>query len=101
MARWQNQRRSDNVERRGGQAVGIGLVFVLIRFIFSRFGIVGVVALVGGYFALKQVGIDPLMLLAGGSGQTQSEEVGSGEYDDEILAIVGSTEDFWNRAFQE
>ncbi|RFB05318.1 KPN_02809 family neutral zinc metallopeptidase [Parvularcula marina] len=100
MARWDNRRRSDNVERRAGQAVGAGAIFMLIRFIFSKFGIVGVAVVVAGYFGLKQIGIDPLQLLAGGS-PTQSTEVGDGQYDDEILAVVASTEDIWARVFRE
>lgn len=106
MARWDNRRRSSNVERvggAGGGAGGAGLIFMLIRFMFSRFGIVGVAIMVAGYFGLKSIGVDPLQLLAGGApqGQTQSAELGSGEFDDEVMAVVASTEDVWTKVFRE
>lgn len=102
MARWNNQRRSDNVQRRsaGRAAGGTGLIFMLLRLVFTRFGIMGVVVVAGGYFLLKSQGIDPLQMLAGGGSAPQAA-MGQGEYDDEIRAIVGSTEDFWTVTFEE
>ena len=109
--RWQNQRRSDNVRnRRGGGggamgAGGIGLILMLGRMIFSRFGIGGIVVLVGGYFALKQMGIDPLQLVNGGGltgAQSQAEgEAPTSEYDEMVRAVLGSTEDIWTDIFRE
>lgn len=103
MARWDGRRRSDNVRRvnGGGAAGGAGLILLLVRLIFTRFGILGVVVLAGGYFGLKTIGVDPLALLAGGGGASQAVAVGEGEYDDEVLAVVASTEDVWARVFRE
>ena len=103
MARWNNRRRSSNVERvKGGGAVGAGLIFLLLRLIFTRFGIFGIVILVGGFFALRAVGIDPMQLVAGGQGgQAEVTAVGDGQYDDEIMAVVASTEDTWSIIFRE
>lgn len=102
MARWDNRRRSDNVKRVGGSGgAGLGVIFMLVRLIFSRFGIFGIVVLGAAYFGLKSMGVDPLALLAGGGTQTQNTEIGEGEYDDEIRAVVASTEDAWKKVFRE
>lgn len=105
MARWDKQRRSDNVKRVGGSgggAAGAGLIFMLIRFIFGRFGIMGIVLLVGGYFVLSFMGVDPLRLVGGmapSGGQTSAPQPSA--YDDRVAAVAGSTEDVWNRLFRE
>lgn len=108
MARWDNQRRSDNVRNRrgsgGGGAAGAGAILLLLRFIFSKFGIAGIVVLGVAYVGLKSVGIDPLQLLTG----TQVAQTSSGSgapptsrYDDEVAAVLGSTEDVWRVVFRE
>jgi predicted metalloprotease len=99
MARWDDQRRSDNVSRRGGRAVGLGVIFMLLRFVFGRFGIMGIAVLVGGYFLLSWLGFNPLQMVAGTGGSTAQVE--EGPYDDRVRAVVGSTEDVWNRIFRE
>lgn len=103
MARFDQQRRSKNIEnRRGGQAVGAGVIIMLLRFIFSRFGIVGVVAVVGGYVALSAIGFDPLKLLAGGGAASTSSAAGEASpYDDMVAAVLGSTEEVWAEIFRE
>ncbi|MEO1015272.1 MAG: neutral zinc metallopeptidase [Pseudomonadota bacterium] len=106
--RWRGRRRSDNVEDRRGAAgaAGMGaLAFFIIRFVFSRFGIVGVVVLVGGYFGLRQIGIDPLLVLNGqtaslGGGQTQLTEADR-EEGAFVAVILAETEDTWTRRFAE
>ncbi|WOI53150.1 neutral zinc metallopeptidase [Parvularcula sp. LCG005] len=103
--RWENQRRSQNIENRRGAARtagGLGIAFTLLRFIFGRFGIMGIVVVVGAYFGLKAIGIDALSLIAGGPAQTarQGEEITS-EYDDMVAAVLGGTEDVWTTVFRE
>ena len=107
--RWDDYRRSDNVFNRrgeggsrlgGGGGGGLAVGFMLLRFVFSRFGIGGVVVLVIGFLLVSQTG-----LLSGG-GQLASGAGGSGAavnsaYDEEIGAVLASTEDVWNRQFQE
>ena len=109
MVKWRGRERSDNVEDRRGAAgaAGLGtLAILLIRFVFSRFGVFGVVVLVGGYFALRQIGVDPLALLNGQNpmvGSTQQGELSeadreAGEFDSVILR---ETETTWTRRFRE
>jgi len=70
-----------------------------------KFGIVGLVAIVGAYF----LGIDPrlvMSLLGGGSGPVQSEEaVQPGTPGDEagqfVAHVLGDTEDTWTAIFAE
>ncbi|MEM6650073.1 MAG: neutral zinc metallopeptidase [Pseudomonadota bacterium] len=107
--RWQHQRRSDNVRNRRGQSSrargmgGSGLIFMLIRFVFTRFGIGGIAVLAGGYFTLQAMGLNPMAMLAGGG----APQVGSSaspptsKYDEMIRAVVGSTEDIWADIFEE
>ena len=102
--RWNNRRRSDNVEfREGAAGAGLaGIAFVLIRFVMGRFGVGGVVVLVGGFFLLKQAGIDPLQMLGmGSSGGGSVSREAQNEEQDFVTAIVGSTEDVWTRLFRE
>lgn len=109
MVRWQNQRRSDNTRnRRGGNSGGgvasLGLIFVLLRFVFSRFGIAGIAVLAAGYFGLQAMGYDPLSLLQGGGLQRQvqsQEDAPTSQYDEFVKAILAGTEDTWNRIFAE
>ncbi len=107
MVRWRGRRKSDNLEdRRGGAgAAGMGaLGFLILRLVFNRFGIFGVVVLVGGYFALRQVGIDPLQMInaqtaaIGGAQQTQLTEADR-EAGDFVAVILAETEDTWSRRF--
>lgn len=104
--RWQNQRRSDNVQNRrgasGGGAMNMGLAFVLLRFIFGRFGIGGIVVLVGGFFVLNSMGLNPLALLGGGGMQQQaSSSPKTSPYDDMVAAVLGGTEEVWTEIFRE
>ncbi|ADM09044.1 hypothetical protein PB2503_04847 [Parvularcula bermudensis HTCC2503] len=102
MARWDNRRRSDNVERVGGRTIGVGLIVGILRLIFSRFGFAGILVAAAGYFALSALGHDPLKLVAGLSSGTETQ--GSAQpspYDDRVAAVVGSTEDVWSAIFSE
>ena len=108
--RWDDYRQSDNVfDRRGeggarlggGGGGGLAVGFMLLRFIFSRFGIVGVVVAIGGFFLLNMMGVNLLggggqMAAGGGSGAASANRA----YDAEIGAVLASTEDVWNRQFQ-
>lgn len=105
MVKWRNREGSKNVEDRRGAvgAAGLsGLAILIIRFVFSRFGIGGVVVLVGGFFALRAVGVDPLALLngqpaTGGGELTQADE----EAGDFSSVILRETELAWDRRFAE
>ncbi|MCI5044137.1 MAG: zinc metallopeptidase [Aquisalinus sp.] len=117
--RWQNRRKSDNVVNRRGESSGSsgglasgGLIFLAIRFIFSRFGIGGIVILVVAFFALQAAGVDPLRLLMGAAPQTA--QVGSGssqpninlcvdgdQTDQFVCVVLASTEDVWNAEFRK
>lgn len=103
MVKWRGRQGSQNIEdRRGAVATGggIGIVLLLARFVLSKFGIGGVVALVGGFFALRAIGVDPLALLSGG--QPASQQTAAG-HDDEASQFVGvvlaETETVWDRIF--
>lgn len=105
MVKWRGRRRSDNVEDRRGAvgAAGIsGLAILLLRFVFGRFGIAGVVVLVGGYFALRAVNIDALALLGGqpqgGGQQITAADEQTGEF---VGVILAETENVWTRRFNE
>ena len=72
MVRWRGRESSQNVEdRRAASGGGRSLPMLLLRLVFTRFGIACVAALAGGYFALQAVGIDPMLLLAPQSEQQQ------------------------------
>ncbi|MBY0422560.1 MAG: neutral zinc metallopeptidase [Parvularculaceae bacterium] len=103
MVKWREWRKSDNVEDRRGAAAagGLGLVLLLLRFVFSRWGLGGVAVLVAGYFALTAVGINPLSLLQGGparSAPTSAEDQAAAEF---VARTLGETEDVWTQKFQE
>ncbi|MGD9801330.1 MAG: neutral zinc metallopeptidase [Parvularculaceae bacterium] len=101
MVKWRGREGSKNVEdRRGAAAAGLsGLAILLLRFVFSRFGIGGIVVLVGGFFALKAIGVDPLALLAGqpaGPAQVSAEDQEAYDFSSVILA---ETEKTWTDIF--
>ena len=117
--RWQNRRKSDNVVNRRGEGGGSGgglasggLIFIAIRFIFSKFGIGGILILVVAFFALQAAGVDPLRLLMGGAPQTAQVGGGSsqsninpcteGDQTDQfVCTVLASTEDVWNAEFRK
>ena len=101
MVKWRGREGSKNVEdRRGAAAAGLsGLAILLLRFVFSRFGIDGIVVLVGGFFALKAIGVDPLALLSGqpaGPAQVSAEDQEAYDFSSVILA---ETEKTWTDIF--
>ncbi|MBB4657833.1 KPN_02809 family neutral zinc metallopeptidase [Parvularcula dongshanensis] len=102
--RWEDYRRSSNVVNRrgeGGRSFGGGggmVGLMLLRAIFSRFGIVGVVVAVGAFFLLSQMGVNPLGSSGGQS--VRGGEGGTSPYDAEIDAILATTEDVWTEQFQ-
>src|SRR5262245_54313661 len=83
--RWQDLRRSTNVQDRRGMRAGVpitgglGLVVVLV-----------IAALTG---------INPLALLGGGEPSTESAPPGNDEGSQFVSAILGSTEDTWGALF--
>ncbi len=113
--RWRNRRQSTNVVKKSGggrQALGGagggGIIFMLIRFLFAKFGIGAIVVLVGGFFALKAMGVDPIGLVMGGNtgapATTQSEarlDQNASENEQFVAFVLGSTEDVWTQVFQQ
>ncbi len=103
MVKWQQRRKSDNVEDRRGAATagGAGLIVVLVRFVIGRFGIRGVLllALAGG--GLYLMGVNPMGLLQGGGGGTQTAAATDDEASQFVNDIVVETENVWTRIFAE
>ena len=111
--RFDDYRTSSNVER-GGRSSGFGgggaggllmLAPMLIRFVFSRFGIVGVIVLIGLFFLLMG---NPF---GGGSPQSATSQTGSVESSEQVCAensvvanscrVLASTEDTWGQIFSQ
>jgi len=103
MVKWRGRRGSKNVEdRRGAAAAGLsGMAIFLIRFVFSRFGITGIVVLAGGFFALRAAGVDPLALLSGQPATTQPPSAAQEEEFEFARVILAETDSVWNRKFAD
>lgn len=104
MVRWRDWRKSENVEDGRGVAGGgggFGLILLLVRLIFSRFGIGGIVVLGLGYVALEAVGIHPMQLLQGDAGPARESARGDDETYDFVARTLGETEDVWTEKFAE
>jgi len=94
--RWRNTKESQNVEDYRGRRTGGGGGGM-------KFGVVGLVAIIGGYF----LGIDPRLimgLLGGGTGQPTTEApVDPGAPTDEsgqfVAHVLGDTEETWTSIF--
>jgi predicted metalloprotease len=94
--RWRQSKQSQNVEDYRGRRTGGGGGGM-------KFGVVGLVAIIGAYF----LGIDPRLvmgLLGGGTGQPQAEApVDPGAPTDEsgqfIAHVLGDTEETWTAIF--
>jgi len=103
MVKWRGREGSKNVDDlRGARTAGLsGLAILIIRFVFGRFGIGGVVVLVGGFFALRSVGIDPLALLNGQPATTAISSEQDQEAFDFVTVILRETEVVWEGIFAE
>lgn len=118
--RWRGRRESDNIEDGRGQGGGMRLPGgfgrsgggpgnIRIPMGKSGGGLSTIIILVVLFFALRACGIDPLEMLAGGSGGVPggggqiTEEEGT-PANDEMKQFVGvvlaETEDVWNGIFQ-
>ena len=102
MVKWRGRRQSRNVEdRRGGAAAGgAGLILMLLRFIISRFGIAGLIAVGVVGVGLYMAGVNPMALLLGGAPSSQSSEPIDDETSQFVRAVLAETEDVWSRLFQ-
>ncbi len=108
MVKWRGRRRSDNVEDRrgasGASGAGLaGLAVPLLRFVIGRFGIGGIVVLVVGFFALRSIGVDPVMLLATPQGSVQNAPLSKADAEAGafVEVMLAETEDVWTRRFAE
>jgi predicted metalloprotease len=110
--RWEDGRRSDNVEDRRGQSPGYsaaGAAPLLLRFlpamIRSKTGRVILIAGVLVIFGGKLMGIDVLSLLTGGGGTTtqQSTEFSQQEQQQAefVSVVLADTEDTWQQIFRQ
>ncbi len=110
--RWEDGRRSDNVEDRRGQSPGYsaaGAAPLLLRFlpamIRSKTGrvilIVGVLAIFGG----KLMGIDVLSLLTGGGGAATQQGTEFSQQEQQqaefVSVVLADTEDTWQQIFRQ
>jgi predicted metalloprotease len=93
---------SDNIRDRrgeGGPALGGGsgaMLLILFRFVFSRFGIVGVLILGAGLFLFSNLGINPLS--SGGGPQGAGVDT---RYDQLVGGVLYSTERVFTDVFEE
>lgn len=109
--RWKNRRKSDNVQDRRGEGGGMslgggnmGVLLFALKFLFSKFGLVGVLVAGGGYFLMAtQAGFDPLGVFGGTAQLSQSNKERGDICEDEgfVCAVLGSTEDVWGAEFRE
>jgi predicted metalloprotease len=101
MVRWRGRRGSENVEdMRGAGGAMSGIVFLLLRLILSRFGILGLVVLAGGFFLLQAVGLNPLGLLQGqpaGGGKPPAND----ETAQFVSVVLAETESAWAKIFAD
>jgi len=110
--RWEDGRRSDNVEDRRGQSPGYsaaGAAPLLLRFlpamIRSKTGrvilIVGVLVIFGG----KLMGIDVLSLLVGGGGTATQQSTEFSQQEQQLAefvsVVLADTEDTWQQIFRQ
>jgi predicted metalloprotease len=110
--RWEDGRRSENVEDRRGQSPGYsaaGAAPLLLRFlpamIRSKTGrvilIVGVLAIFGG----KLLGIDVLSLLVGGGGTATQQSTEFSQQEQQLAefvsVVLADTEDTWQQIFRQ
>ena len=109
--KWQGRRRSSNIEDRRGRSgsrksggLNPMLLIPLIRFLFSKWGLI----IVGGFLVFSFItGNNPLSffgLIVGDSATTPTENSYMGSAEENELAlfsttILASTEDVWNAQF--
>ncbi|MHA6686647.1 KPN_02809 family neutral zinc metallopeptidase [Mesorhizobium sp. A556] len=119
---WKGRRQSDNIEDQRGQSGGglpggfgrggRGQFRIPIGGLMGGGGLKGIVILVVLYFILKAIGIDPSMLLGGGTpgdngGQTtqqSADDTGAPANNDEmkqfVATVLAETEDVWTGIFK-
>ena len=102
--RWQDSRRSDNVEDRRQNSVNsmgsLGALIPIIRFLLgSNIGRVVLVIGAVAYF----MGFNPLALLEGGGTGTQRAALDSPQEKEKVAfvsAVLAQTEDVWSKVFK-
>ena len=108
--RWQNRRRSSNIEDRRGQRIsgssaGAAPLLRLLPMLLGRKGGKWVVLVIGALFVASYLGIDiPFLSASGPSGQQSSAYQPSAAEQElaEFTAVVlADTEETWGRIFSE
>jgi predicted metalloprotease len=118
---WKGRRQSDNIEDQRGQpggglpggfGGGRGQFRIPIGGRMGGGGLKGIVILVVLYFVLKAIGIDPSMLLGGGTlgdngvqtSQQSADDTGAPANNDEmkqfVATVLAETEDVWTGIFK-
>ncbi len=89
----------------GGRGGGGNLLGCLLPLVASRFGIIGVVILLLGYFARTSLGGGGGILSGGGGEPTRSASQGESTLDpnmrDFLTRVLGSTEQVWGEIYSE
>ncbi|MEM8770228.1 MAG: neutral zinc metallopeptidase [Pseudomonadota bacterium] len=103
MVKWQQRRKSDNVEDRRGAAAagGAGIILLLLRLIVGRFGIRGVILLALVGVGLYVMGVNPMALVQGQVASTQTAQPVDDEASQFVNDILVETETVWGRIFRE
>jgi len=108
VVQWRGRATSRNIEDRragagrlGGSGLGGGrfLPMLLIRLVFTKFGIVGVLVLVGGYLGLQALGIEPLRVLEPEPAPSRQAAPGNDERFAFAGVILAETEAVWTDIF--
>ena len=102
MVKWRGRQGSRNIEDRRGVAAGAGgagLAMLVARLILSRFGIGGVVVLVGGFFLLSALGLNPMALLQGPAAPSASRGPADDEASQFVSVMLAETETVWGEIF--
>lgn len=108
MVKWRGRRRSENVEdRRGARPAAAGgggsaAIFMLLRFVLSRFGMRGALVLGVIGVGLLMVGVNPVSLMQQGASGSGPQHAAA-PIDDDTAEFIGvalaETEDVWGHLF--
>jgi len=103
--KWKGRRQSDNVvDSRGRRVANTAGAGMLLNFVGRRFGMKGILVVVGLFLALWFSGmVDPSLFLGGGQVQSGPVQATPEEQErfDFVAVVLADTEDVWNGVFTE